>query len=149
MASKLITVILNMTLLLLSVESLTPYEDCGSDGIKIIDVNLNDCTGTPCQIKRGNNATMQLAFTAKNDFQKLYNQVFGVIQNTDLPFYVPSESMCGGQIKCPIVSGSNINDTFSAPVHSFYPQIKVRAMVKIVDDKDYQQGCLNINIELI
>ena len=41
----------------------TPWEDCGSTGVKITNVVIPNCCQNPCVLKRGANNTVTVDFT--------------------------------------------------------------------------------------
>ena len=60
----------------------------------------------------------------EQNFSCLSNQVYGIIQDTALPYYMPSHSMCVvNGVNCPIKSGSIYTDRFSVQVQPYYPEV--------------------------
>lgn len=58
------------------------------------------------------------------DYKSLSNQVYGVFEKQDIPFYTPSTTLCDKEgITCPIKTGQQVTNVITLHVEETYPKV--------------------------
>ena len=127
------------------------YSKTGSGLGAIQSVDVAGCSGSSCNLKIGNSASMSLTFSSGVDTSKLTSKVAGVILGLEVPFNLPEPNSCllGNQLEktnshqtwpccvlndlfwspgafCPIKYGDLNTIGISLPILPIYPAVSLR-----------------------
>ncbi|XP_048734441.1 NPC intracellular cholesterol transporter 2-like [Ostrea edulis] len=120
------------------------FKDCGSVTGTIDQVEITPCPAEPCQVKKGDNATMKVEFTAKVDSTKYTSVLHGIIGGVPVPFPLQN-----GLVSGPISTNTKITYSNFLMVLPSYPKISLVAKLEIRDDNDKDLVCFAWPIQIV
>lgn len=124
----------------------TPYQECGSPGVEMVNVNIENCVVNPCVLRRGTNASIAFSFTTKKTFSTLTDKVYGIVDGLPIPFTLPESDACKLGAKCPMEPKIKQSENFTIFVKEDYPQVPIIAKILLTDNKNKQQGCFEVGL---
>lgn len=128
-----------------------PFRECDppATGVKISNVNITPtCTGFPCVLNKGKNASVAIGVASKGDYNSLTNVVTGRVFGANVPFQLPEPDACKDGIPCPVKNGQSYDEKVIVPILKEYPDIVVDVTWKMNDDKGNTQGCFVVQVKI-
>ncbi|KAK7903894.1 hypothetical protein WMY93_016501 [Mugilogobius chulae] len=125
------------------------FVDCGSAVGKVSTVNVTPCPTQPCQLKKGDNYSVNVTFVSTVETQKSTAVVHGIVAGVPIPFPIPISDGCESGIKCPIQTEQTYNYVATLPVKSEYPCLKVVVEWELKDDGSKDLFCIKFPIEIV
>jgi Niemann-Pick C2 protein len=124
------------------------FTDCGSKTGIIEYVEVSDCNAAPCTLKKGQDASLTLRFTASVDTSKLTSQVNGIKYGVPLPFPLPEPDSCKLGATCPVSRGESNEISITLPILSVYPSLNIDVRWIVYDDKNNQMVCFKFPVSI-
>lgn len=76
-------------------------------------------------------------------------EVYGIILGVHVKFNLPDTNGCKNHgVHCPIASGTTYSFTYSLPVKTSYPQLKLIVEWRFIDDRGKRLMCIRFPAEL-
>ncbi|CAI8032201.1 NPC intracellular cholesterol transporter 2 [Geodia barretti] len=137
-------------------ECKTPWKDCGSTGLKINNVIVQDCCSSPCKVKLGSDTKFSFTFTPNQDYTYLNQSVCGELATACIKF--PNETFgymchcpgCTLEPPCPFKANRMENVTVEVPLSASFPKdLEVFAQWRITDPDNKRVGCFEVPVETV
>uniref|UniRef100_T1JAP6 MD-2-related lipid-recognition domain-containing protein n=1 Tax=Strigamia maritima TaxID=126957 RepID=T1JAP6_STRMM len=134
--------------LFLAVANAKIYTDCSTKPLsEITSIDVQDCTATPCVLKRGGKTELKINFNSLTSSTKLTTKVYGVIGGIKIPWTGLPANACGS-VSCPLTSGNSYEYKNSIAVLPSYPAIKVDVQFEFKADNGDNVLCFKIPVQL-
>ena len=127
----------------------TPYKSCGSASGKLLNVTVSGCTGNPCILKKGTDASFAIGFTAGKDITAVKAVVHGIISGIPIPFPIPNADGCkNSNLVCPLKSGQTYLYKDAIPVAASYPSIRLVVKWELEDENGKDIVCIEVPAQI-
>lgn len=104
----------------------------------------------PCVVRRGNDALMDLDFTAPVHATSLRPTVFASVLGATIQYPLPDhlQEACNHVYPnlCPLAAGTTTTYSFVFSVNSSYPPITVGVQVNLLNQNDEVVACFEVDI---
>ncbi|XP_048734439.1 NPC intracellular cholesterol transporter 2-like [Ostrea edulis] len=120
------------------------FKDCGSVTGTVNQVEFTPCPSEPCQVKKGDNATLKVELTPKVDSTKYTSVLHGIIGGVPVPFPLQN-----GLVSGPISINTKITYSNFLMVLPSYPKVSLLAKLEIRDDNDKDLVCFVWPIQIV
>ncbi|XP_015605615.1 NPC intracellular cholesterol transporter 2 homolog a isoform X2 [Cephus cinctus] len=130
------------------------FIDCGSKLGNFTQVSVTNCTETAstCNLRRGSNATIDIAFTIDRDISNVNTVVHGILMDIPVPFPIPNADACANSdsgITCPLQTGKLYNYKATLPIYKKYPKVSVTVKWELQDENKNDIICIFIPAKLV
>ncbi|CAL9686606.1 unnamed protein product [Knipowitschia caucasica] len=128
---------------------LVKFIDCGSSVGKVSSVDITPCPTQPCQLKKGQDYSVNVTFLSDDETQKSTALVHGVVAGVAIPFPIPVDDGCKSGINCPIQKQHSYSYVATLPIKSEYPCLKVVVEWELRDDNSKDLFCIKFPIQIV
>ncbi|KAA0200237.1 Epididymal secretory protein E1, partial [Fasciolopsis buskii] len=99
----------------------------GSTVGSVVSLNIEPCDTKPCTLYKGENATIEIGFNTKKQFNDAEVYVHGIIAHVPVPFPLHDSDVCHFvQPSCPLNPANNpYTYKFELPILTTYPSIRL------------------------
>lgn len=143
------SLILLVSLMTFTCAEVVKFIDCGSTSGKVIMVDIDPCPSQPCQLKKGQDYTVNVTFVSNVMTQESHAVVHGILAGVPLPFPIPISDGCKSGIVCPIQKQELYHYVTKLPVKSEYPCIKLVVEWELKDDNNADLFCIKFPVEIV
>lgn len=121
----------------------------GNSGKLPIKVNLKGCDKPPCKLIKGNDAEIEVEFSALTAVKDLRPKVVAKIAGISVPYELPGEQKDGCKhlkdTKCPLEEGEDATYVLTMPVMKSYPSISLEIELQLLSETSGQQFCFKVD----
>lgn len=129
-------------------KNITDFKDCGSQGAKIVRLDMSPCDEEPCNFKIGTTVTGTLTFVAKEYFTSGRVKAYAVIDGVNLPLPIPSDACEGYGLTCPINNGQTANFVIKQQIQPDFPEVKLQVKGEVVDPQGNMLFCFEVPLQI-
>jgi len=117
---------------------------------EITSVSIEPCAKFPCFLIKGGTTTMTIKFKPTNDITKLDTEVHGKVGFAWWPFKLDdSDAFHNTGLTAPLKAGEEYTYTFSLPVSSLFPSLKVVVSWELKDQNKDNVICFVFPTKLV
>ncbi|XP_060648916.1 NPC intracellular cholesterol transporter 2 [Drosophila nasuta] len=124
----------------------TPVRQCANESNPLpLMVQINDCDELPCDLTKGEEATIAIQFVAtRNSMRQLTARVHLTSLGVTIPYELDSErgNVCQNLLHgayCPLDAGEDVTYRLMLPVASNQPEVPTRLQVTLYDAENVDQ----------
>ena len=141
-----------LAFLLLLLTTVSSWEDCGSNGVKIKHVQLMHCPSyiEVCQVSRGSNETLTIQYTPLQDFANLTVIVNATVAGISRYFPLEDGFVCDRGTRCPLKrwEEDEVHLSFFLKYHDYY-DIYLLTKWQFLDYKSDVQACFKMMFQIV
>lgn len=137
----------------LAAADVVPVKECSPDGSLPFAVDVVGCKQQPCELPRGQDATVYVDFTASKEVTKLRPVVHATVFGATVPFEMPGDrqNACDWLVdsRCPLSEGEDVRYQLALPVEKSYPAVSLTVMLELVDQDDETVTCFTVQAKVV
>ena len=128
------------------------WRECGTKHVKINDIEIEGCDGTPCKIRKGTNITVTIKFTPDQSYKDLINMACADMQVACVSFVFPNARVCNDLVNatCPMEKKREYTEKVVFPMKEGFPTVRVSTRWTIDDPyrQDEMEACFMLDLDI-
>lgn len=131
------------------VQSKNYWRECKGDTGKVLSVDVEGCTHSPCLLKKGGSTGIKMEFTTPVDIKNLGVKMQGKIGFVWLPLPGgPTKGCDDKKCQCPLKAGGTYTFEKSVEISPSYPSLNLLIAVSLFDDDQNRVACVQMPVSL-
>ncbi|KAI4471646.1 niemann pick type c2 protein npc2-related [Holotrichia oblita] len=129
----------------------TPVTDCENDVSLPLQIQINDCVESPCELERGSTVVMNVTFRAPHYVEGLTPEVIATALGVNVTYPLSETNGCNSllNIRCPIDAEEIIRYQLQMPILAFYPTISLQIKFTIYDENSNGLMCFVVAARVV
>uniref|UniRef100_A0A1B0C974 Putative major epididymal secretory protein he1 n=1 Tax=Lutzomyia longipalpis TaxID=7200 RepID=A0A1B0C974_LUTLO len=128
-------------------------ERCNAGNEMPTQTTVIGCSSTPCEVRLGESARMEIIFTAPRNMEVLTPVTTAFLLGIAIPYELPLEIQRGCDhivgATCPIAAGTTVTYIFEFPVNENYPQVRNLPVEVALHDQQGVFSCARVRIATV
>jgi len=127
------------------------WKDCGSKESSVKSLSVSGCEKDKvCNLVKGQNYTISVDFTGKEDITKAVAVVHGVLSGIPVPFPINNPDGCKDSgLTCPVKAGTEAKYHSQIFVKTEYPKLKVVVKWELRDQNSQDIFCVMLPAQIV